>query len=342
MSTLKVSSIQNPSTSSGGVSIDTSGNVTLPRVSSINGGQLAGFRNRIMNGYMRVDQRNATAGISTGVGTVTYGIDRWYCYASGAALTMERVDSTAPGFEKALRVLGAGGNTVLIIGQRIEANNAYALAGQQVTLSFYAATSGSLTVKWKIMIPNSANDFSGQTLGVDGTVATAGTMAKYSATFTMPAGATKGAAVEFELTGGLTTGSIDITGVQLEPGSVATPYEYRPIGTELALCQRYYFSDISGRPYQFGFGNSSTGWMSGTAGLPQSMRAIPAVVLYGDSGANSVGFLGPDGLNLVVASGTSFRLGSAANSTKTIPVQARSSTTGVRGFWFGLTADAEL
>jgi len=280
MSTLKVSSIQNPSTSSGGVSIDTSGNVTLPRVSSINGGQLAGFRNRIMNGYMRVDQRNATAGISTGVGTVTYGIDRWYCYASGAALTMERVDSTAPGFEKALRVLGAGGNTVLIIGQRIEANNAYALAGQQVTLSFYAATSGSLTVKWKIMIPNSANDFSGQTLGVDGTVATAGTMAKYSATFTMPAGATKGAAVEFELTGGLTTGSIDITGVQLEPGSVATPYEYRPIGTELALCQRYYYktSPVGGGVTRIASGVIGPGVneFDGMVPIPVTMRALPA------------------------------------------------------------------
>jgi hypothetical protein len=283
MSTLKVSSIQNPSTSSGGVSIDTSGNVTLPRVSSINDGQLAGFRNRIMNGYMRVDERNADAGISTGVATVTYGIDRWFGYATGAALTMERVNGTAPGFEKSLRIFGAGGNTGLIIGQHIEANNVYALAGQQVTLSFYVATSGSLPLRWKIMIPNTANDFSNLTLGVTDIVATTGATARYSATFTMPAGATKGVSVQFGIDNGLTTGSIDITGVQLEPGSVATPYEYRPIGTELALCQRYY-SRLQRVTLARWVGGGTYGGGMTHFTLPQTMRGTPSVTRSVNSG----------------------------------------------------------
>jgi hypothetical protein len=163
---------------------------------------------------------------------------------------------------------------------------------------------------------------------------------RYVATFTMAADAsTDYLEVALQNQNGAL---MRIAGCQLEPGPVATPFEHRPIGTELALCQRYYFSNISGRPYQFGFGNGSTGWMSGSAGLPQSMRATPTVVLYGNSGANDIGFLGPDGLNLGVASGTDFRLGTSAFSTETIPVQARSQTTTVQGFWFGLTANAEL
>ena len=71
-----------------------------------------------------------------------------------------------------------------------------------------------------------------------------------------------------------------ITGVQLEPGTVATPFEFRPYGTELALCQRYYYRFISpaaGSRYGTGF-VTSTAVASVFVPFPNSMRTNPSIV----------------------------------------------------------------
>jgi hypothetical protein len=220
--------------------------VIAPTVSSINGGPLAGFRNRIINGGMVVDQRNNGSSISSGVNAITYGVDRWYVYALGAAVTLQRVGSSAARFESALRLTGAASNTFAMIGQRIEVSNSLDLANQlnggggYVSLSFAAATSASKTVTWKIFYANAANNFATKTEIGSGTQATTSSLTTYVASaFLLPAIATTGLSVEFSVDN-LTSGTFDLTGVQLEPGPVATPFERRPIGTELALCQRYY------------------------------------------------------------------------------------------------------
>src|SRR5210317_1725241 len=79
MSTLKVANIQNPSTSSGGVSIDTSGHVTVDGVAMPSAGPLSN-RNKIINGDMRIDQRNAGASVT--ITTSAYTLDRWQGGAS--------------------------------------------------------------------------------------------------------------------------------------------------------------------------------------------------------------------------------------------------------------------
>jgi len=90
---------------------------------------------------------------------------------------------------------------------------------------------------------------------------------------------------------GTASATFYITGVQLEVGSVATPFERRQYGTELALCQRYF--QISAQGYPTG---TSTGSYSGTAGttsyisgfnFPTTMRAIPAVTFYFNGTVNS-------------------------------------------------------
>jgi hypothetical protein len=216
------------------------------QVANLNGGPLAGFRNRIINGGMVVDQRNNGSSISSGVNAITYGVDRWYVFALGAAVTLQRVGSSAARFESALRLTGAASNTFAMIGQRIEVSNSLDLANQlnggggYVALSFAAATSASKTVTWKIYYANAANNFATKTEIGSGTQATTSSLTTYVASaFLLPAIATTGLSVEFSVDN-LTSGTFDLTGVQLEPGPVATPFERRPIGTELALCQRYY------------------------------------------------------------------------------------------------------
>ena len=70
-----------------------------------------------------------------------------------------------------------------------------------------------------------------------------------------------------------------VVGAQLEPGPVATPFEHRPIGTELALCQRYYFaqSSVSSTYKGHPFRSDATTERGFTIFLPQEMRAVPTV-----------------------------------------------------------------
>ena len=81
-----------------------------------------------------------------------------------------------------------------------------------------------------------------------------------------------------------------LTGVQLEVGSVATPFEHRSFGEELALCQRYYFQ--TGAVYYLNtYGNNPSTYSLGIFVLPVSMRSNPTVTLsdsaYGSSFSSS-------------------------------------------------------
>jgi len=251
------------------------GDLTVP---SLNSDSLAGTRSRIMNGGMQIDQRNTGSSISSGVGAVTYCVDRWYVYATGAAVSAQRVTSSNSAFTSALRIIGAASNTGVSIGQRIEVQNSYDMAGKTVTLSFYAASSASVTLTWKTFYAGAANDFTTKTQSNTGTQSTNSTLTKYSATFTLSSSATTGVAVEFSVTS-LTSGSIDITGVQLELGSVATPFERRSFGQELALCQRYY--EVAGA--RLSTNSASTGVNQGQP-WKVSKRASPTVTFTASTG----------------------------------------------------------
>ena len=92
--------------------------------------------------------------------------------------------------------------------------------------------------------------------------------------------------------------SLSVTGVQIESGSIATPFEYRPYGTELALCQRYYaktFPQTTAPAQSAGYYGCLCGQDSGSGAygsqmqwrFPVTMRVIPTVVSYNPSAANS-------------------------------------------------------
>jgi len=242
------------------------GDITTP---SLNSGSLAGTRSRIINGGMQIDQRNNGSSISSGVSAVTYTVDRWYVYATGAAVSAQRVASSSSDFTSALRIVGATSNTGIVIGQRIEAQNSYDLAGKSVALSFYAASSASVMLVFSVYYAGTANNFTTKTLIQNGTAIPSSTLQKFYVPLSpFPSSATTGLAVEFSVAS-LTSGSIDITGVQLEPGSLATPFERRSFEQELSLAQRYFAAIPTGVP--------PSSWNPTPLSYPVTMRDVPTI-----------------------------------------------------------------
>ena len=278
MSTLRVSNIQNASTSSGGIAIDTSGHVTVDGVAYPSAGSLSG-RNRIINGDMRIDQRNAGAAVTVDALSV-WSVDRWLGSRSGTInnFTLQRSTTAPAGFSNSLLITAGTGVTPAtedygFISQPVEGFNfadlGWGSAGaQSVTISFWVRSSltGSFGVGLRngtanrsyiaSYAINAANTWEYKTISIvgdtTGTWATDNTIA-VGIFFDLGVGtlysSTAGAWSSSNLLGGLnggvklaaTTGAtLHLTGVQLEVGSVATPFEHRSYGQELSLCQRYY------------------------------------------------------------------------------------------------------
>ena len=213
------------------------GSVTPVKLSS--DAQFMGFKNRIINGAMMIDQRNAGAALTNSTGFLCT-LDRWTVQTVGSSCVIQQVAGST-GNNKALRITGAAGNTNTLLSQRIEANNIGDLAGQTVTVSFTLYGSGSGSVSVRFIYPTATDNYTSITEPVAGTsVSFTSTATTYTVTRTLDANANKGLWVVIErgATGAGVTWSVE--NFQLEKGSTATSFDYRPYGTELALCQRYY------------------------------------------------------------------------------------------------------
>lgn len=205
------------------------------------------FRNVLINGGFAIDQRGFGSGRTIVAGDTIangYTVDRWYSYCTGANVTTARVAGVAPS-QFYYRFTGATSNTGVGFGQRIEANNSFHLAGQLASLSVNLASTSLTSVTWTAFYANTADTFGTlasptRTLIATGAFAVTSTLGRKNVTFAVPVEATTG--IEIVFTGGALLGSQTLTfgGVQLELGSTATPFETRPIGTELFLCQRYF------------------------------------------------------------------------------------------------------
>jgi len=241
-----------------------------------------GFKNRIINGAMVIDQRNAGASVSTASGAAAYTIDRFkidYSQTSKFTLQQNAGSVTPPvGFGNYLGVTSSSAYSVLAgdyfqISQAIEGFNTSDLAwgtanAATVTLSFWvrssltgtfggalqnSAVNRSYPYSYTISAANTweqktitiAGDTSGTWIGATNGIGLAvsfnlgmgstrsGTANAWaSANYLAPTGATSVV--------GTNGATFYITGVQLEKGSTATSFDYRPYTTELQLCQRYY------------------------------------------------------------------------------------------------------
>ena len=245
----------------------------------------AGRKNLIINGAMQVAQRGTS---STGNGYVS--LDRWYSNQSGASTTFSQETNTNPsetgGIKSYARLNVSSSSDYTGISQKIE--DVTSVPSGTVTLSFWAkgtAPVGGLYV-------NSAQDFG---TGGSGDVDIAGILitssltsswVKYSTQITIPSvdGKTIGAGSFFNLAINQGTNSsstaydLNITGVQLETGSVATDFEHRSYGEELSLCQRYYqvYGGTAYATIASGFQPNSTNAKFHLSYM-QEMRAVPSI-----------------------------------------------------------------
>ena len=212
-------------------------------------------RNLIINGAMQVAQRGTSV---TGSTANTYQTcDRWYHIASGAtynssqeSLTVGQTDIPRQ-FQYFLRFDETTGNNNSGVEQRVE--NILSIAGETVTLSFYAKGTnpggGSMQIEF-----DEYWDGSAQTQNTESfTLTSSWQRFTFTRTLTDPTGKTIGSnsflGIKFRqptVDTNTNAWTLDITGVQLEVGSVATPFEHRSYGEELARCQRYYQKLVDG------------------------------------------------------------------------------------------------
>jgi len=205
--------------------------------------------NRIINGAMTIDQRNAGAAQTiTAAAALAYTADRWYAYSTGANVTGQRITGSANN-QYAYRFTGAASVTAIGFGQRIEAANSIDLAGSTATLGVDLDNSLLTSVTWTAYYATTSDTFGTlasptRTQISTGTFTVTSTLSRYSAQIFIPSAATTGIEIVFSV-GAQTSGTWTIDNVQLEAGPLATPFERRNIGTELFNCQRY-FASISG------------------------------------------------------------------------------------------------
>jgi len=276
-------------------------------VGTINAPNDFGFKNRIINGAMAIDQRKAGASVVVSNTDSYFGIDRYSVIDYSNAATWQQLTTAPPaGFQYfgcLKRNSGTSGASTLAITQVVESKNCFDLQSQSVTLSFWAkaganfsAASSNITasVKTGTGTDQSATNFrnntwTGLATVVTSTFAITTSWVKYTITGTVSASATQiGVQFQFDSTG--TAGaddSLNVTGIQLEKGSTATSFDYRPYGTELALCQRYYY--VMAGFYIEGYANAGSIRAVNTPMIhPVSMRTTPTRTVITAGSFNNV------------------------------------------------------
>jgi hypothetical protein len=233
--------------------------------------QYTGFKNRLINGDMQIDQRNNGAAVTNSTGNI-FTLDRWLSTTVGSNCTVQQVTGST-GNNRAARVTGASGNGTTILSQKIEAANIFDCASQTVTVSFtiYGSVAGTMYVRF--LYPTATNNFTSTTEPVGFTAVPFTTTAtRYSVTRTLDANANKGLLLVFEYgpTGAGVTWTLEDT--QLERGQTATSFDVLPVGTELMLCQRYYQQNKA----SISVGNSATE-LRGMIPLFTPMRSSPTL-----------------------------------------------------------------
>jgi hypothetical protein len=284
-----------------------------------------GFRNRIINGGMTIDQRNAGASVTPADNT--YTLDRWQASQTVSSKFSVQQSSNVPaGFSNSMLITSlsaysVASGEVFAMAQQIEGYNVADLNwgtanAKTITLSFWVRS--SLTGTFGGALANSnvtrsypfsytisaANTWEYKTVTIAGD--TSGTWQTTTSTgirvwvglgvgssYSGTAGAWAGS--DFRSTTGATSvvgtngATFYITGVQLEVGSTATSFDYRPYGTELQLCQRYYqntyntgvaVGSVSSLGVIYRTLDATQSYASLQWQLPVKMRATPTTTYY--------------------------------------------------------------
>lgn len=286
-------------TISGNLTITGSGaGVIFPDSTQLGTASSLGIRNRIINGNFDVWQR-ATSSSSTGHQTA----DRFRYSDNGAGVTITQSQQTftigqtdvpyePTYFYRVAKTVAGSAGTFTAIEQGIE--DVRTFAGQTATISFYAKTTSG-TVSCSVYLAQYFGSGGSGNVNTSSTSVTlTTTWQKFTATVSVPSisGKTIGTGNCLFFTLSLpnnATFTADISQVQVEAGSVATPFERRPYGMELALCLRYYYSYSSqGREWVW-VTYSSNGDTRGRVFHPVPMRSSPTIT-FSTTTWNAVGF----------------------------------------------------
>jgi hypothetical protein len=237
-------------------------------------------RNLIINGAMQVAQRG-TSFTANG-----YGLDRWFFdrHLSGSSRTMSQDTDAPDGFSHSLKYAnGSLAEDQYYFIQKIERKNFERLSGQTVTASFYVKASEAITAaRWYLTVNG---DGTGNDEVSTGTYDI--TTSWQRITFTVTLGDFSGYTITdsgfMEMAPMLAVdphpnipanASLWFTGVQLEVGDTATPFEHRSFGDELARCQRYYQECIIKDRVFCSYNNSAASY-GGSFQWRTVMRAAP-------------------------------------------------------------------
>ena len=309
MSTLKVNNIQNAS-GTDAISIGSDGSLSYPNI---------GRRNLVINGAMQVAQRGTSF-----TGYNIYTLDRWRTSVDVVPTQTISQEQQTDGTYVLLVNMTNGG--ISQVQQRIE-RGCNILSGKQVTFSYDIWGSGNIDVI-------AGDNASGANIHSE-SITVPSTRTRQSVTFTVP---TQTSATDNMLRVGFgcrPTTNVRITNVQLEVGSVATPFEHRSYGEELALCQRYYFRNINSEVtggancrHYLGYADTSTNAIFPIR-YPVRMRAIPTLSYSGtwnceSSSSSNVTSISIGGATTYVGTVNTI---SGAMSTKGYAVGLRSNDT---------------
>jgi hypothetical protein len=279
------------------------------------------MRNRIINGAMVISQRNGTSSVTPN--SSAYTLDRWELSIAVSSKLSVQQSSTAPaGFVNSVLLTSTsaytpGASDYMSYCQKVEGYNFADMAwgtanAQPVTLSFWVRSSLTGTFSGALQ-----NDGAGRSYPFTFTISAANTFEYKTVTIPGDTSGTwnttngKGVEVHFNMGSGSNllgtagawasawrtgvTGSVALvgtsgatmylTGVQLEEGTAASPFENRLYTTELQLCQRYFYNHVSVNGRYFSLSNYFTSsYLFVFINFPVTMRAAPSLIA--SSGTN--------------------------------------------------------
>ena len=340
-------------TSTPTTALQVNGVVTMGDASQFMTAASFGMRNRIINGNMQIWQRGTSYALTN---SFVYGCaDRWETDMGSTAAATASQSTSVPItagqlFQYSLKLQRTAASTStgnIVAAQALETANSYDLAGSIITLSWWAkcgttySQSGSQLTAFlffgqgtdQSMTNMRNNAWTGQTnTAVAVTLTTS--WQRFSFSYLVPSTTTQ-LGMQFVFTPSGTAGADDsfyVTGVQMEFGTAASPFERRLIGTELVLCQRYYQLIGDGTLIASGYLTSGS-YLDAMVRWPVTMRASPVVAVNGTW--NVSGNNGQPTVSLSGASGASLRVTATATGQVYATVSGGSGTP-------TLSANAEL
>jgi hypothetical protein len=230
------------------------------------------FRNRLINGNFQFWQRGTTTAT-----TASYLADRWI--AQNISTQLQSTDVPNAAFPFSLE-FGNTTSTYPYVAQRLEPIEAANLVSSELTISFWAKnTSGNATLYVELAYPQTTSVYtstminaglSSFTLANPPTVSSWGYYTYTWSSSLLTTAFAQGLEVRI-VRDNSNPSTTRVTGIQLESGGAATPFERLPVQQQLALCQRYYYQGGNGSP---GIFNGVTTARYSVM-LPVTMRTVP-------------------------------------------------------------------